>query len=246
MAKITEQEIRTLAYKLWLEQGCPVNNRPEDDWTESEWQLMTETGLNETESAQAQGEHADPASHSSYDPFKIGPRNDYQNKISFGGEDGKLRWIDNFRVLGTLDTDILRDFKKCCPKSYGNFLVVFKTGSVAENRNEIEANCFYLNNDDAAIYANESLCDALNGAINPFAPMHRTGPDYPPYISGATNATNVEILIPYKIVNDSGETIWCKSLEYNPASGLWRYDDCQAIKAYTTSDRVVLAMFERK
>jgi len=117
MAKMTEQEIRTLAYKLWLEQGCPVNNRPEDDWTESEWQLMTETGLNETESAQTKGEHADPASHSSYDPFKIGPRNDYQNKISFGGEDGTLRWIDNFRVLGTLDTDILRDFKKCCPKS---------------------------------------------------------------------------------------------------------------------------------
>ena len=246
MAKFTEHDIRTLAYKFWQERGGPFNTLSEEDWIKAERVLMSETDEHDIAETPATEEHGETATVSFEDLYRIGPRNDYQNKISFGGENDKLRWIDNFRVLGTLDADILRDFHKCYPRSYGNFLVLFKPGSVAENRGEIEANCFYLNDDDAAIYANESLRDALNGAINPFAPMHGTGPDYPPYISGATNATNVEILIPYKIVNNSGETIWCKTLEYNHATGLWRYGDCRAIKNHTPSDRVVWAMFERK
>ncbi len=250
MTNITDQDIRQLAYKLWEDRGFPFNNHPEEDWVESERILTIETVALAGESVQAAGAAFDPSSFFD-DLYKIGPRNDYQYKISFVTDSGKLRWIDNFRILGDLDPDILRDFGKCYPKSYGNFQVTFKAGSMAENRGEVEANCFYLNandnsdRDDVAYYANLSLLDALNGTINPFAPMHRTGPNYVPYMFGATNPSFVEILMPYKITNDSGETIWCKSLEYNPVTGLWRYDDCQGLKANSTSDRNVLAMFER-
>jgi hypothetical protein len=249
MPNIADHDIRTLAYKLWRERGCPFNNRPEDDWIESERILTMETAAPDAASVQAVGTPFDPSSFNFMESIKIGPRNDYQYKISFGSEDNKLRWIDDFRVLGSLDPDILRDFQKCYPKSYGNFLVLFKTGSVAQNRGEIEANCFYLNadtNDDAACNANESLRDALNGAINPFAPMHRTGPDYTPYMSGATNPTAANILIPYKIVNDSGEAIWCKCLSYDCKTGLWRYDNGQILRCNTIPDGTVFAMFERK
>jgi hypothetical protein len=249
MPNITDHDIRTLAYKLWQMRGCPFNNRPDEDWMESERILRIETTTLEGASVEAAGTTFDPSSINFMDSIKIGPRNDYQYKISFGGEDNKLRWIDDFRVLGSLDPDILRDFQKCYPKSYGNFLVLFKTGSVAENRGEIEANCFYLNADtseDAACNANESLRDALNGAINPFAPMHRSGPDFPPYMSGATNPTEANILIPYKIVNNSGESIWCKCLSYNSTTGMWRYDNGLILRGNTISDGTVFALFERK
>lgn len=249
MMNIAEHDIRALAFTLWQGRGCPFNHNPDEDWMESERILTKERTMLAEATVQLFGATFDPLSLLEHNVPKIGPRNDYQHKISFISDGDKLSRIDDFRVLGDLDYEILRDFNKCYPKSYGNFQVTFKTGSVAGHRGEVEANCFYLScndgSDDAAHYAKLSLFDALNGDANPYAPVHRTGPIYPSYLSGATNHFNVTMLIPYRIVHDSGESIWCKSLEYKAETGLWRSDDGHIVKLGTTSNNNVFALFER-
>jgi len=243
MPKFTEHDIRTLAYKFWQERGCPFNSLPEEDWIKAERILLSKT--DEPDDARNPAESSDNA-------FRTGSRNDYQHEISFGSEANRLRWIDNLQVLGGIDTEILRDFRICYPKSYGYFLISFKTGSVAENRGEIEANCLLLNTEDIASYAKESLFEALNGHINPFAPMHRCGPDFPQYLAGATNPSHAYILIPYRITGaHAEETLWCYGLIYDCSTGLWLNEGWQKMKTGATpgpedDDRIVWAMFERK
>lgn len=242
MPKFTEHDIRTLAYKFWQERGCPFNSLPEEDWIKAE--RILRSNADEPDMAKTPAKNSD-------DPFRTGPRNNYQHDISFGSEEGRLRWINNLRVLGGIDTDILRDFRICYPRSYGNFLISFKTGSVSENRGEIEANCFYLSTEDIASYAKESLFEALNAEINPFAPMHRSGSGFPQYMAGVTNPFHAYILIPYRITSNPEETIWCYGLIYDKSTGLWLNEGWQKMRAGTTplpehDDRIVWAMFERK
>ena len=246
---IAEHDIRALAYTLWQGRGCPFNHNPDEDWMESERILTMEKTMLAEATVQMFGATDDPLLLLENNVPKIGLRNDYQHKISFVVDGEKLCRIDDFRILGELDYDILCDFNKCYPKCYGNFQVTFRTGSVADHRGEVEANCFYLSSndgsDDAAYFGQLSLCDALNGTINPFAPMHRTGPIYSPYLSGTTNFFDLTMLIPYRIVNDSSETIWCKTLEYHSSTGLWRSDDGYIVKLGTTSSNSVFALFDR-